>query len=216
MIIERDTVGRIHRSKTGKYYFRTKFEDGTVAQAQQRYWWSTTEFRRVDRQQKRKPIGVLNLDDLSWWLYQGKIFLTKGNPRPTEVANFLEFRRIMTQLGGSFFPKDAAFKFRTVGKRKPPSVPLAEIIRSASGEFPAPRKRKRSKRDVPTARREYIPDHVKIFVWRRDGGRCVTCSRQERLEFDHIIPVSKGGSNTARNLQLLCERCNRKKGSAIA
>jgi 5-methylcytosine-specific restriction endonuclease McrA len=38
---------------------------------------------------------------------------------------------------------------------------------------------------------------------------------RERLEFDHIIPVSKGGSNTARNLELRCETCNRKKGATI-
>ncbi len=44
----------------------------------------------------------------------------------------------------------------------------------------------------------------------------VECSSRERLEYDHIIPIAKGGSNTARNLQLLCELCNRKKGSSIA
>lgn len=63
--------------------------------------------------------------------------------------------------------------------------------------------------------RQNIPDSVKSVVWNRDGGKCVKCGSREKLEFDHIIPVSKGGSNTARNLQLLCERCNRQKGNRI-
>lgn len=63
--------------------------------------------------------------------------------------------------------------------------------------------------------RESIPDDVQIFVWSRDGGKCVKCGSQEKLEFDHIIPISKGGSNTARNIQLLCEICNRKKSNSI-
>lgn len=63
--------------------------------------------------------------------------------------------------------------------------------------------------------REAISEEVRIFVWRRDGGRCVQCGNQERLEFDHVIPVSRGGSNTARNIQLLCDICNRKKGDVV-
>lgn len=63
--------------------------------------------------------------------------------------------------------------------------------------------------------REPIPDDVKMFVWQRDGGRCVKCGSQEKLEFDHIIPLSKGGNNTARNIQLLCEKCNRQKGNSL-
>ena len=65
------------------------------------------------------------------------------------------------------------------------------------------------------ARRQPIPDEVRVFVWNRDGGRCVKCGGRERLEFDHLIPFSMGGSNTARNLQLLCETCNRSKGAGI-
>jgi tetratricopeptide (TPR) repeat protein len=60
-----------------------------------------------------------------------------------------------------------------------------------------------------------IPESVRHAVWRRDEGRCVQCRSQERLEFDHIIPVSRGGANTERNLQLLCERCNREKSATI-
>lgn len=64
-------------------------------------------------------------------------------------------------------------------------------------------------------RSRYIPERVRHEVWRRDMGRCVQCDSQERLEFDHIIPFSKSGSNTARNLQLLCEKCNRWKYDKI-
>jgi Holliday junction DNA helicase RuvB len=63
--------------------------------------------------------------------------------------------------------------------------------------------------------RENIASEVRREVWRRDGGKCVRCGSRENLEYDHIIPVSMGGSNTARNVELLCERCNRSKGATI-
>ena len=60
-----------------------------------------------------------------------------------------------------------------------------------------------------------ISQKVKDLVWNRDGGKCVQCGSNMKLEFDHIIPFSKGGSNTYRNIQLLCEKCNRKKSGKI-
>lgn len=60
-----------------------------------------------------------------------------------------------------------------------------------------------------------ISREVRIEVWRRDRGRCAECGSQRNLEYDHIIPVSKGGSNTTRNIRLLCEECNRKKSDSI-
>jgi len=68
---------------------------------------------------------------------------------------------------------------------------------------------------VEDARREPIPESVRLFVWQRDRGQCVRCGSRERLEFDHIIPIIAGGSNTERNIQLLCEPCNRSKGATI-
>jgi hypothetical protein len=63
--------------------------------------------------------------------------------------------------------------------------------------------------------RQSIPSDVKISVFERDKGKCVNCSSNTNLEFDHIIPVSKGGANTINNLQLLCMSCNRKKSNKI-
>jgi len=68
---------------------------------------------------------------------------------------------------------------------------------------------------LPIARREAIPDSVRMFVWQRDEGRCVKCGSKEKLEFDHIIPVADGGGSTSRNIQLLCETCNRVKGRSV-
>ena len=64
-------------------------------------------------------------------------------------------------------------------------------------------------------KREPIPEAVRHEVWRRDGGRCVDCGSRENLEFDHIVPVSKGGANTARNIELRCASCNRSKSADI-
>lgn len=64
-------------------------------------------------------------------------------------------------------------------------------------------------------KRESIPQDVMDKVWNRDGGRCVKCGSRENLEFDHIIPVSKGGATTYRNLQLLCKKCNLEKSNSI-
>ena len=63
--------------------------------------------------------------------------------------------------------------------------------------------------------RTRIAESVRIEVWRRDQGKCVGCGSREKLEYDHIVPVSRGGSNTARNVELLCEVCNRSKGDRI-
>lgn len=48
-------------------------------------------------------------------------------------------------------------------------------------------------------------------IYDRDGNRCRRCGRGEpevRLEIDHILPRSKGGTNIDSNLQTLCQACN--------
>lgn len=68
---------------------------------------------------------------------------------------------------------------------------------------------------IGATERRAIPRETKDRVWQRDRGRCVQCESQELLEFDHIIPLAMGGANTERNLQLLCEPCNRAKAATL-
>lgn len=61
-----------------------------------------------------------------------------------------------------------------------------------------------------------IPTAVKVIVWKRDQGRCVTCGATDNLHFDHDVPFSKGGSSiTAENVKLLCARHNLEKSDKI-
>jgi hypothetical protein len=48
------------------------------------------------------------------------------------------------------------------------------------------------------------------------GWHCRICGREltkETVTIDHVIPVSKGGTNAIENLQPLCRSCNSRKGA---
>jgi hypothetical protein len=69
---------------------------------------------------------------------------------------------------------------------------------------------------MQSERRRIIPAAVKLEVWKRDGGKCVTCGSRDELHFDHDLPFSLGGTSvTAANVQLLCARHNLSKGARI-
>ena len=57
--------------------------------------------------------------------------------------------------------------------------------------------------------REYV-----LEKWQR---KCAYCHvREVRLEIEHIVPKSRGGSNRASNLTLACHGCNQRKGQRTA
>jgi len=70
-----------------------------------------------------------------------------------------------------------------------------------------------------------LPEWVKRAIYYRDRGRCQYCSRDisglysiledKEKHFDHIIPLEKGGTNDATNLQLTCSECNLSKNKDL-
>ena len=69
--------------------------------------------------------------------------------------------------------------------------------------------------DEPSRRRKAIPDAVKRELYSTQHGKCRYCARQpgyDLMDVDHKNPISKGGSDAKRNLQVLCRTCNTRKG----
>lgn len=69
--------------------------------------------------------------------------------------------------------------------------------------------------------RALMTSSLRKKILARDNHTCQKCGNSIHnepnllLEVDHIRPVSKGGMTTEDNLQVLCWRCNRSKGSKI-
>jgi hypothetical protein len=119
------------------------------------------------------------------WAYRDTVFLVKD-------AGWVPIEQVIIEIKHAVLTADKRYE------RLQREIKVFEAFERAEG-----------------SRRERIPDSVRVFVWQRDQGKCVKCGNTSRLEFDHIIPIAKGGSNTERNIQLLCETCNRSKGVSI-
>jgi hypothetical protein len=112
--------------------------------------------------------------------------------------------------------KECLLKVTALG-RKPLEFTLATDADIPAAVLLAAAKRTKRTMVVRTksARGGRIRREVRQRVWQRDGGMCVDCGATQHLEFDHVIPRSKGGSNEDDNVQLLCRLCNAKKSARL-
>ena len=61
---------------------------------------------------------------------------------------------------------------------------------------------------------ELLGYEIREYLLEKGKRKCAYCGEENtRLEIDHIIPRSKGGSNRISNLTLACQNCNIKKGN---
>lgn len=62
--------------------------------------------------------------------------------------------------------------------------------------------------------RQAIPADVLRRVQFREGKVCTYCGDEDGpFDYDHIFPLSRGGSNDPSNLAVACASCNRSKGA---
>jgi len=67
----------------------------------------------------------------------------------------------------------------------------------------------------------HFSELIRQQVRQRAGNQCEYCQSHQDylmgwLQIDHIIPVAKGGTNSADNLCLACELCNQYKWTQTA
>jgi len=63
------------------------------------------------------------------------------------------------------------------------------------------------------AHRTRIHRTLRARVLARDNHACCHCGRDNNLTIDYVIPMQKGGTQTADNAQTLCRSCNSRKGA---
>jgi hypothetical protein len=115
----------------------------------------------------------------------------------------------------------AALVAQLVAAGTPPELlaAVAQELFMAEAERAALAERRKNERERTLRYRERggdnIPQDMRQRVFERDGFRCQECGSEDRLECDHVIPVSKGGGTTDENLQVLCRSCNARKKDRI-
>lgn len=74
-------------------------------------------------------------------------------------------------------------------------------------------------------KRKAIPAEVRNYIYQKYNYTCQICNRYMpcgfyiennkcvKITIDHIVPIKEGGSNNTDNLQVLCEVCNKMKGT---
>jgi 5-methylcytosine-specific restriction endonuclease McrA len=117
-------------------------------------------------------------------------------------------------------PIRRALRLVIEGKAEILEADTGELVRSAQLALPRPVIIRLVKFvHVPRRFRRQVTN---TFLFARDGYRCQYCHRgqhelkpRECLTRDHLIPMSRGGTNEWTNVVTACSSCNTRKGNAM-
>jgi hypothetical protein len=128
---------------------------------------------------------------------------TIDNRSPLEPARAAWFRQRVDCFDPSNYPETVPEAFYDAECNVYGHVCPVFFSAEASTETSSERRRGR-----------YITFATKMRVVRRDNHTCQHCGKHlkdDEVEFDHIIPIAKGGSSEEHNIRLTCFGCNRDK-----
>src|SRR5512142_3411993 len=117
-------------------------------------------------------------------------------------------------------PVRRALRLVIDGKAEIVEADKGEVVRSARLELPRPAVIRLMKFvHVPRRFRRQVTN---TFLFARDRYRCQYCGRtqgelkpRESLTRDHLIPISRGGTNEWTNVVTACSPCNTRKANSL-
>jgi len=162
----------------------------------------------------------------------GRIDTVDSAPTPSRVAppaprprvTPLSPERYAIQVTVSKATHDKLRQAQALLSHALPSGDVAEVLdRALDVLIVQLEKRRYGATDRPSSRPQqasrnprHIAAHVRRAVRRRDGDQCThvddkgrRCRERKFLQFDHVVPVARGGESTVSNLQLKCAAHNR-------
>ncbi len=163
------------------------------------HWYSKCKFLYKTPTQQKEAHGVLAITD------RRLIFLSDIKNFEVNIARIINFRQYTNGLDIEFTSNKGKGFYSLKDSEK-----LEAMLEYLTKKF-----NYIISENSDSVRSRHISDVVKVEVWQRDQGKCNKCGATDYLEFDHIIPFSRGGSNASNNIQLLCRRCNLAKGAEL-
>lgn len=102
-----------------------------------------------------------------------------------------------------------AFLLLYLKKAELVSVAEGKALRTVSSAYPMPSV-------VRLQRYVHLPYQGVVLtrqnIFRRDGFKCQYCGTSKDLTIDHVVPKSKRGRSTWKNMVTACKSCNSRKG----
>jgi hypothetical protein len=142
------------------------------------------------------------------------------------LVNFLSKKRLIKELGfhdvnfnDLYFPI-YTFKYVSAGGNSSMKCEIILNIENLDKFVMYINKLVKFKNSI-AGQRALMTSKLREKIKERDRYICQICSisvtneRNLLLEIDHIVPLSKGGFTVEENLQTLCWKCNRRKGSKL-
>jgi len=152
---------------------------------------------------------------------------TPAAPAPARVAPLAPGRFVL-QVSISQHAHDLLRRAQELLAHARPGCDVEQVLELALSELVRKlEQRKFGDTDTPRARRgstdpRHVPAQVRREVAARDGKRCtfvsgtgVRCAERALLEFDHVLPVARGGKSTVANLRLRCRAHNQHEADQV-
>lgn len=137
----------------------------------------------------------------------------KGESHPNYKDGKSKTKEYMKNYGAAYYVKH---KEKILNQERERYLLKADQIKARIKQYSKdnPEKKQFSRMKYKLRKRNAVGSHT-LSEWQEVkklyGYMCACCKKQEpevKITQDHIIPLSKGGTNTINNIQPLCVSCN--------